>query len=269
MPRSALLTFQPRSAPKETIHLFVCSPAPGPGTAARHLGRRAGQPRLQRDLYIPDRRLWPGRLVDGRRPRDPPCSPRAAPAAVGSPGSGRAVRRHHPVHRRPGQGRQTNAEQVVARHALRSSLQAGFRAAGSIRQTQGRHQRLYRSIFSASGAKDQEEGVFANLLRAATGSRMTGNAVASLPLGRDAPPIMSIACRARGEARSYHGGAASANQRPLLAAHLHGGYLLSNSSRRRSRFHHVISDYPQKANPRVVRLQQDFRRRRLDRCIDG
>ena len=33
-------------------------------------------------------------------------------------------------------------------------------------------------------------------------------------------------------------------QQPLLAAHLHGGYLLAFSSRRRCRFHDVISDHP-------------------------
>jgi hypothetical protein len=51
-------------------------------------------------------------------------------------------RRHHPVHRRPGQGRQTHSKQVVLRHAIRGRLQAGFGAPRSVHQAEGRHQRL-------------------------------------------------------------------------------------------------------------------------------
>jgi hypothetical protein len=54
--------------------------------------------------------------------------------------AGRLVRRGHSVHRRADQGRQANSEQMEPRHALRGGVQVGFRAAGSVRQAQGRHQ---------------------------------------------------------------------------------------------------------------------------------
>jgi hypothetical protein len=52
---------------------------------------------------------------------------------------GGPVRRHPSVHRRPGQGRQTNAEQVVAADALHSRVQVGIRATGQIHSPEGRH----------------------------------------------------------------------------------------------------------------------------------
>jgi hypothetical protein len=54
--------------------------------------------------------------------------------------AGRLVRRRHSVHRRSGQSRQAYSEQVVPGHALRSGVQGGLRAAGAIRQTEGRDQ---------------------------------------------------------------------------------------------------------------------------------
>jgi hypothetical protein len=72
---------------------------------------------------------------------------RAAPADsairwVGNLWSGRPVRRHHPAHRRPGQGRQADAEQVVSPYEVRCGLQAGFRATGPVREWDGRPQRV-------------------------------------------------------------------------------------------------------------------------------
>jgi hypothetical protein len=60
--------------------------------------------------------------------------------------SGRPVLRRHSVHRRPGQGRQTDPEQVVSGAAVRGDVQAGFRAAGPVHSGQGRHQRLRCSV---------------------------------------------------------------------------------------------------------------------------
>jgi hypothetical protein len=46
--------------------------------------------------------------------------------------SDRDVRRRHPVHRRPGQGGQTDQEQVVASDALRHRVQAECRGPGPV-----------------------------------------------------------------------------------------------------------------------------------------
>jgi hypothetical protein len=54
-----------RTLAKRGRSLLFGSPAPGPGTAARHLGRLPGQPRPQRDLWVPQRRVRPGGMVDG------------------------------------------------------------------------------------------------------------------------------------------------------------------------------------------------------------
>jgi hypothetical protein len=54
----------------------------------------------------------------------------------------------HPVHRRPGQGRQLNSEQMVPGAGLRGGVQAEFGGAGPVRPGQGRDQRLCCSLWS-------------------------------------------------------------------------------------------------------------------------
>ena len=48
--------------------LFLRSPAPGPATGPRCLGRVPGQPGPKRDLWVPERRVWLGRgwTAEGR-----------------------------------------------------------------------------------------------------------------------------------------------------------------------------------------------------------
>jgi hypothetical protein len=48
----------------------------------------------------------------------------------------------YPVHRGPGQGRQTDQEQVVAGHAVRGGVQAGTGAVKPIHPPEGGHQRV-------------------------------------------------------------------------------------------------------------------------------
>jgi hypothetical protein len=50
------------------------SPAPGPGTGPRRLGRLLGHPRPERDLCLPDRSVRPGGMVDRGRPGNRPGS---------------------------------------------------------------------------------------------------------------------------------------------------------------------------------------------------
>jgi hypothetical protein len=78
------------------------------------------------------------------------CGPRNFAQA---PQAGRRLRLDHSVHRRSGQGRQTDPEQVVPSDAIRGDLQAGFRAPGSVHPAQGRHQRVCRSFHSMHGAR--------------------------------------------------------------------------------------------------------------------
>jgi hypothetical protein len=132
--------------------VFFGSTAPGPATGPQRLGRLPDQPGSGRDLWVPRRRIWPGSRVDGGGPGNRPGSPGAALTTAGSVRSGRPVRRRHPVHRRPGQGRQANPKQVVPRHAVRGSLQGGFRAPGPVHQAEGRHQRMRCSFHPARGA---------------------------------------------------------------------------------------------------------------------
>jgi hypothetical protein len=61
--------------------------------------------------------------------------------------SGKPFRRHHPLHGRPGQGRQANPEQVEPGSSVRARVQAGFRGPGPVHPSEGRHQRLRRSVF--------------------------------------------------------------------------------------------------------------------------
>jgi hypothetical protein len=123
VPNFHILSFERQ--PSFGSPVLIGCPAPGPGTAARHLGRRPGQPGPQRDLWVPVRRVRPGRVVGGRGPGGGSGSSGSALAAVGGLWSGRPIRHCYSVHRRPGQGRQTNEEQVEPRYALRGGVQTG------------------------------------------------------------------------------------------------------------------------------------------------
>ena len=70
--------------------------------------------------------------------------------------AGRPVRRHHPMHSRPGQSRPTDPKQMVAGYAVRDRDQGPGRAISAVRPAQRRHQQVRLSSHAASSARQTE-----------------------------------------------------------------------------------------------------------------
>jgi hypothetical protein len=86
-----------------------------------------------------------------------PSTPGSTLTAVEGVRSGRPLRLDHPVHGRSGQGGQTDSEQVVAGDALRGSVQARFRGAAPVRETERWDQRLRWPVHPAAWARWSNE----------------------------------------------------------------------------------------------------------------
>jgi hypothetical protein len=146
---------------KEGRHQCVCRsflPVPGevPHLAHEHRARTPAEASHRSGLFVPCNQALPCAATmprDGGRPGSRTNPAGAALAAVGGVPSRRSIRRRHSVHRGSGQGRQTHPQQVEPRHAVRGGVQAGFRAAGPVHQTQGRHQYMRGSVFPVRGAR--------------------------------------------------------------------------------------------------------------------
>jgi hypothetical protein len=127
MQPSSLSTYQPVPSPKEAI--------PYSSAALRQdLDRPRGA--WEDAQSSRDRNAIYGYLsavygLDGGRPGCRLCPSGSLLVSARIVSAGRSLRRSHPVHRRPGQGRQTDPEQVVPGDALRGGVQAGFGATGA------------------------------------------------------------------------------------------------------------------------------------------
>jgi hypothetical protein len=89
----------------------------GPQRRSLRVAQVSVQAESERDLHVPQRRIWPRGMVGGGGTGDRPGSPRSLPTAARSRCLQRPVRRCHSLHRRSSESRQANKEQVVSPYA--------------------------------------------------------------------------------------------------------------------------------------------------------